>query len=404
MDNSKLQNLMDRAKIGLMNKPDSAFYTTIAFSLKFRWNDNIPTARTDGIYMEWNPAFFESLTPDERIGVMVHEASHVAFDHMGRLNIGKTRCPDLYNKAADHVINLMIEARGFKLPSWALHDQRFVNMSTEQVYEILEAEANNGKPQPQNKMPDISFAPFDGEGAGDGQKGDGAGGNNPGQGSGGMTPEQRDKHIQGMIVRAVMASKMAGDKPGSIPGEVELFLDQLLNPKLPWQTLLRRFFTEFSKNDHSWKKPNRRFFPQFHLPSLYSINLQDMTFYVDISGSVEDFQFKLFVSEIAGVLKMLKPKKITIVQFDTKIQHEDTVTNLQELSKVKFHGRGGTHIECILKHMEDNKNSVSLVFTDGHFYWPRERFKGKILWLINDNEGWPPKFGQAIYFSTRDYQ
>ena len=404
MQTNDIQTALDRAKIGLMQKPDSAFFTTVAFSLKHRWNENIPTARTDGIYMEWNPTFFMGLPPEQRVGVMVHEACHVAYDHMGRLNMGKTRCPDLYNKAADHVINLMIEARGFKLPSFRLADPRFKDMSTEQVYEILEKEASQGKPQPQQQMPDIAYSPIDGDGSGQGDKGDGQQGNDPSQSSGGMTPDQLKQHIQGIIVRAAMASKMAGEKPGSVPGEVELFLDKLLNPKLPWQTLLRRFFTEFSKNDYSWKRPNRRFFPTHHLPSLYSINLQDMTFYVDISASVEDFQFKLFVSEIAGVLKMLKPKKITIVQFDTKIHHVDTVTNLQELSKVKFHGRGGTHIECILKHMEDNKNSVSLVFTDGHFRWPRDRFTGKILWLINDNEGWPPKFGQAIYFSTRDYQ
>lgn len=399
MQMNEIQTALDRTKIGLIQTPASAFFTTIAFSLKHRWNESIPTARTDGVYMEWNPDFFMKLPPDQRIGVMVHEACHVAYDHMGRLNTGKQRCPDIFNKAADHVINLMLLARGFKLPSFALKDDRFRDMSTEQVYDILEAEAANGNPQPQQQMPDLVYSPIDGNGQGKGQDGNGEQSSGPG-----MTQAELQQHIKSMVIRAVMASKMAGEKPGSVPGEVEMFLDQLLNPKLPWQTLLRRYFTEFSKNDYSWKRPNRRFFPQFHLPSLHSITLQDMTFYVDISGSVEDFQFKLFVSEIAGVLKMLKPKKITIVQFDTKIHHVDSVKNLDELSRIKFHGRGGTHIECILKHMEENKNQLSLVFTDGHFGWPRNGFKNKILWLINDNEGWLPRFGNAIHFSTRDYK
>lgn len=397
MQMNDLQLALDRAKIALIQTPESAFFTTIVFSLKQRWNDKISTACTDGVYMEWNPEFFMSLPPEQRVGVMVHEGCHVAYDHMGRLNLGKQRCPDIWNRAADHVINLMIEARGFKLPSFRLADARFKDMSTEQVYDILEKEAANGKPMPQQKMPDLVYVPMDGPGT------DGQGGDKDGEGSG-MSAAERDARVRAIIIRAAMASKMAGEKPGTVPGEVELFLDNLLNPKLPWQTLLRRYFTEFSKNDYSWKRPNRRFFPAHYLPSLHSINLQDMTFYVDISGSVEDFQFKLFISEIAGVLKMLKPKKITIVQFDTKIHHVNSVTNMQELSKIHFHGRGGTHIECILKHMEDNKNSLSLVFTDGHFSWPRDRFPHKILWLINDNERFKPHYGNAIHFSTKEYQ
>lgn len=392
MSKHDLQNALDRTKIALIQSPNAAFICTIVFSLKHIWDDTQPTAYVDGVHMGWNPDFFMKMPPDERLGVMCHEGWHIAYDHIGRINVGKQRDPDRWNRAADHVINLMLLAAGFKLPAIRLADDRFKGKSTEEVYNILEAEEQN---QPSMKVPGgMSDLVIKDPGASSSKdKGPGTG----------MTESQLQQHIQNIIIRAAVQSRMAGDKPGTIPGEVQLYLDNLLNPKLPWQTLLRRFFTEFSKNDYSWKRPNRRFFPTHHLPSLYSITLQDMTFYVDISGSVEDFQFKIFVSEIASVLRHLKPKKITIVQFDTRIHHEDTVTSLQELSKVEFHGRGGTHIECILRHMEANKNSLSIVFTDGHFHWPRDSFRHKILWMINDNERFKPRYGNAIHFSTKEY-
>lgn len=391
MNLNDLQLALDRAKIALIREKNSAFFATIAFSLKHIWDDTQPTAYVDGVHMGWNPDFFMKMPEEQRLGVMVHEACHVAYDHMGRVNVGKNRDKERWNRAADHVINLDLLARGFKLPSFRLADDRFKGMSTEQVYDILEAEEQN---QPSTPVPggmsDLRTPSGD---DGDGEVG-----------STGMTKDQLQRHVQDIIIRASIQSKMAGDQPGSIPGEIQLYLDNLLNPKLPWQTLLRRYFTEFSKNDYSWKRPNRRFFPDHHLPSLFSINLQDMTFYVDISGSVEDFQFKIFVSEIAGVLKHLKPKKVTIVQFDTCIHHVDVVTSLHELSKIEFHGRGGTHIECILDHMEANKNSLSIVFTDGWFAWPRDTFRHRILWMINDNNKFVPRYGNAIHFSTKEYK
>ena len=387
MNMNELQNALDRAKIGLMQCRNSAFFTTIAFSLKHIWDDTQPTAYVDGVHMGWNPDFFLKLTSDERIGVMVHEACHVAYDHIGRLNAGMVRCPDIFNQAADHVINLMLLAKGFKLPSFRLADQRFVDMSTEQVYDILQAEAAQGKPMPQLPMADLRT----------GKPGD------PDNQTG-MDADQLAKHVKGMILQAALASKMAGDAPGSIPGDIELLLEEILNPVLPWTTILRRYMTEFNKNDYSWRKPNRRFFPNHYLPSLYSNSLQDLTFYVDISCSVMDYQFQMFVNEIAGVLKHLKPKFVTIVQFDTRIQHIDKVSNLQELKAIQFTGRGGTSIHEILDHMEANKNSLSLVFTDGGFHFPRTEFKQRIIWLINDNPKWVPVFGDAIHFSTKEYK
>lgn len=367
---AEVTQALNKAKVALMSKTDSAFFTTILFSLKFKWDDTHRTAYTDGITIGFNPQFFMSMQPDERVGVLIHEAMHVAYLHMTRLG---SRDKDIFNQAADHVINLQLLDRGFKLPSMRLADPDFKGMGTEAVYELLK---QNQSKQQQNYMPDLV--------------------------EGGMpTEEEMESHVQDILVRAAIQSKMQGDKPGTIPGDIELFLDKLLNPKLPWNRILQKYLNTFAKSDYSWKKPNRRFMPDYYLPSLHNEALVELAYFVDTSGSVEDHQFKIMVSEIAGVFKMLKPKSIVLGQFDTSIKSVEKINSLQELAKCKFTGRGGTYIQPVLEWATKNKPQLLLIFTDGGFSMPKEHYKGNVVWLINDNPSWTAPYGKVIHYSTK---
>ena len=217
----EIQKAYDKAKIGLMAKPDTTFFTTIVFSLKLIWDSCIPAAATDGSSIRMNPDFFMSLLPDERIFLIVHEAMHVALLHMLRLADREHR---KWNKACDHYINLMLIERGFKMPQNGLADSKYKGLSSDEIYALL--------PDP---PPDDSFtldlepniAPVD----------------------------SITQDIQDILIRAAMQSKMHGDAPGSIPGDIEIFLNKLLNPKLPWQRILQKYIQNLSKHDYSWRKP-----------------------------------------------------------------------------------------------------------------------------------------------------
>jgi predicted metal-dependent peptidase len=128
----------------------------------------------------------------------------------------------------------------------------------------------------------------------------------------------------------------------------------------------------------------------------------DLVIAVDISGSVSDADFKRFVSEIAGIFKMMKPKKITLIQFDTRIQHTDEIHNLVELSKIKFNGRGGTNIEPVMDWAEKHKPQMLMFFTDGGFRFYRQATKIKTLWLIHDNPKWTAAFGKVIHYKMKE--
>lgn len=361
---------LSKAKIQLMGRENSVFFATICFSLKYQWDLTIPTAAVDGITMWINPEFFLGLSPEERLFVLVHECMHVALLHTLRL---MARIHRKFNEAADHVINLMLLERGFKMPDWVLKDPQYKGMSTEQVYDLLPDPDPNKKPQMGD---DIRQSPGD--------------------------AEKVQQQIEDILVRASIQSKMAEDKPGTIPGEIEVFLNRLLNPKLPWNKILQKYLHSFAKNDYTWRKPNRRFFPGHHLPSLYSESLMNIAVAVDISASVTDDQFLRFVTETHSILRMMKPEKITLIQFDTEIKSTHEIRSVQELMQVKFTGRGGTQINPVLEWANDHKPQLLLVFTDGGFYFYTLETKVKTLWLIHDNLQFNAPFGKTIHYSMKD--
>ena len=98
-------------------------------------NERCQTMATDGINIYWNDEFVKSITDDEIQSVLVHEASHVIWEHP--LRKGK-RIHELWNIATDYVINSWIAYDlGMVLPEGGLLDRKYHRQSAEQVYRTL---------------------------------------------------------------------------------------------------------------------------------------------------------------------------------------------------------------------------------------------------------------------------
>lgn len=359
---------LDRAKIDLMRSPDSAFFATLAFSLHHQFNETIPTARTDGSTVEYSPTFFMSLDREERMFLVLHEAMHCALLHIERAkHFDKSR----YNIAADHVINLMLIERGFKMPACGIADPQYSNMSTEEVYRLL-PEASKDK---------------------DGGLGDDLG-------EPAVSSEKLTREIEDILVRAQIQSEIAKNTPGSIPGEIQIFLNKLLRPKLPWNRILAKYLHAFNRNDYTFARPNRRFLPAHYLPSLFSQNLTDLAVAVDTSGSVSDEDFRRFISETHSILRMMQPEKISFLQFDTELKSVDEVKSVKELMSVRFSGRGGTDPTAVFEWANCNKPKFMLIFTDGEFCFPEVPCNTPIVWLIHANPNWTAPLGKTIHYET----
>lgn len=359
-----IQKAFDKAKITLMSSKDSVFFTTICFSLKHEFTDKVPTAGTDGRSIFINPTFFMGLNTAEQVFLLLHETLHVAYMHVEATRRG-TRDFKKWNVAADYVINEQLVSRNYKMPKNGLYNPAYKDMAVEEVFDLLPE-------PPQDFQPDIVESSDE-----DGKL---------------------QAEIQDILVAASLQSKMGNDSPGAIPGEIQIALTKLLDPKLPWQSILRKYLFAYNRNDYTYKKPNRRFFPEHYLPSMHSQNLMDLTIAIDTSGSVSDEQFTGFISEIASIFKMMNPEKITVIQFDYGIQAIDKVRSLRELQKVKFTGRGGTCLKEVFDWTTANNPRLLMVFTDGDFYDPGNAPNTDLIWLIHNNKGFTFPKGKVIHY------
>ena len=91
------------------------------------------TMATDGNNLYYAVDFVQSLSDDELVGIIVHEAMHVALLHMLRLG---NRDFDTANRAMDYAINPTIDQK-YKLPDGGCNDPKYAGMTYEDIYDDL---------------------------------------------------------------------------------------------------------------------------------------------------------------------------------------------------------------------------------------------------------------------------
>ena len=388
---------LSRAKIKLMLKKDVAFFATLILQTPVYWvtADEVNTAATNGINLYINPDFFLGLEPEERLFLILHEIMHNVYNHNTRRGF---RDAITWNEAADYVINDELIQRNFKMPAGGLHNVDYRDMSADEVYEILMDRKNKGGHNQPSPWPDLKEP-----------QANGSGNQSPTGGSGSQassmtqpTAEEIEEHNKNLLTQAIQASQMAGDKAGTVPGSLQRELDDLLYPKLPWDVILQKFLFSLSKDDYSWRKPNRRFISQgIILPSLYSEGIGKIDFAIDTSGSVSREDFNRFISEIGYVFQRFNPKEIGIMQFDSILQSNDKVVSMQDFMKLGFKGGGGTQIEPVLEAYKESSAKALIILTDGYLYHGEELDPKKpVVWCVYNNPRFVTNFGTVIHFDN----
>lgn len=389
------QELLDAAVLGLFRKPASAkkpspsvFLTTLYSDLEIVWESNDPdlvTAATNGIKLWINPAFFKTLSPLMRVTLLAHELWHIAYLHMERV---AGRDFKRWNEACDHAINLTLKEYGYTFDIPHLADTRFVGMSAEQIYEILMQEN-----QPINLPFGGDITPLQNDGDSESE----------GSGLGAPLTDKQIQQVTSSIVRAVTMSRMGGDQPGSLPSSLETKIDRLLNPKLPWFRLLRRWFQQLGEMHFSLRMPNRRHHPRgMYLPGIVPDNegLEHIMWAADSSGSVDDEQLKIINSEISGVQKTYNPEKMTVVAFDTQVHTILTYEKDEKVPPLSFQGRGGTDLEDLFAYAKKVKPTALVVFSDLFVRIPPNPGI-PILWICLDNPGAVVPYGTLLHMKSR---
>lgn len=362
---------LDQAKINLLTTKNSAFISTILFSLKVEFSNDVSTACVDGYTLLINPRFFESLPLKQCVFLLAHEAWHVALNHIARAS----KIPDInfkiFNIAADYVINLMLVNNGFAFIEGGYLDTQYANMSTEQVYEKLLKNPNSVKSKPE--LIDIIVHED--------------------------KLDQLDKHIEGIVCKAAVQAQISKEY-GFLPLDVQRLYDSIVNPKLDWFTLLQNYMSAFDKQDYSYKRPSRRYIGEdIYMPTLYSEAIESIEVFFDTSGSITQEDFLKQLSEVVSIKEKLNPQKLTITCFDHVLKESQVYLQDDSIYDCKFTGGGGTNIKPVFERIANVQPVITIIFTDGYFklHIP-ENIHTTILWVIVNNPKFQYSIGDIIHY------
>ena len=397
MINPNYHREISTTKMKLLQYKSLGFFAYLMFNLKILPDEKIETIKTNGVDIFINPDWFLSLTPDLRVYSLMHVTMHIALQHPSRM---RGRDAKLWQSASDYVVNQALADYNIQLPQGSLIDRQYKDKTTEKIYELLLEKQKNGEKDPEPDHDDLMPPPIAPPSPQDGDsKNDKGEGDSQGQESSFESQQDFDNKIEDLLNQSKVQAKMDdGFNPDGLPEEMKRMLAEMEKPKLAWNIILQRFLNEVAKNNYNFLKPNRRFFPQYYLPSLHSEGLSRVDFIIDTSGSIGNKEFAQFLSEVDKVLKQFKPEEIGVSQFDHKYRGTEIVTSATDIRKLKIRGGGGTRIEETLEAVGKMPTKCIVIFTDGYMNLNLVKPKMPVVWAIYDNDNFEPPFGKAIHF------
>jgi len=388
-------------------------------------DESIPTACTNGRDCKFGRAFVDKITDAELRFVVLHEEYHKLYRHLVTWRYLWKIDAMLSNMAMDYVINLKIvdenqpDHNGVRFaepPEGVLLDERFRNMDTAQVFDILQAEQPPGR--------------GDGKGSGDNESGEGDGqssgagqgdddGDGDGDGGGGTGFDEHDwegaeslseeetKDLERDIDEAIRQGALTAGKAG---GGGNRGFDDLLKVQVDWREVLREFVSNTCVgNDYAtYARPNRRLLSQgVYMPSGISETIEELVLALDTSGSIGQREITVMLTEAASILETVKPNKVRVLYWGSDVVR-DEVYEMHELDQMiastKPVDGGGTDVRCVTEYMRENQISPSavVVLTDGYLYGGWGTWTCPVLWTILDNENANPDVGKRVHIKARD--
>ena len=367
---------LDTAKFSLYeSKEEGAFLGALMCNMEISWDSSIKTAQTDGLSMQINPDWFLALPEPTRSTILQHELWHVGHLHPLRAEGLQHR---RFNKAADYAINLQLQDDGCSFDGVKpLLDGKYRGMSAEEIYDTLPDEPDGSQPQ-----------------------GGGCWSNDPTDMDMGKDPSPEDVTE---LVSVVHAAVIAQQKTGYSSAEVDAISERIKvmnKPKVNWLAEVRQFFQDKARAGLDYTRKNRRY-KHVILPARGKRGrLIELAYFMDVSGSVNTAMSEQMMSEISYIWGVLKPKKLHIIQFDTRIRKVETWTEGRPVSEIEIVGRGGTSLEPVAKWLEKNPIAGAVIMTD--LECPQMRIvKGvPILWLCINNPSATVQQGKLIHIEV----
>ena len=336
-----------------------------------RDSDTGPAATTAGETILYGPPF-ESLPRHEQAGLCAHHILHVALRHPARLAEMSLRqpegfAPDLWNLAADAIVNEAVLAAGHVLPRPAVTLAALVQTGTaatladwdvERLYLHLAGSAE-GRGRAEGVIRQMAFTADVTPEAGATDSDDSA------------------AAWRGHVVRAMEAGRMAGRGLGLIGHR----LADLPRPEVPWEVVLRSLVTRAVTAGAApdWRRPARSWIaadsaaratgapgPAFLPGTSRRLQIARIGIGLDTSSSIDDLRWRMFCAEISGIARRTCAE-IIVIPFDESPEPPlrfGPGEGLSRLARMETRRGGGTDFRPLLQQAQTLALSVLVILTD----------------------------------------
>ena len=358
-------NLTQAVKKILITNP---FYGFVMMSLNRYYDDSCDTAcvRVSGINYELvvNKKYWDSISEDNQLATLMHELLHICFFHL----IMMDDFPNAYkrNIAADLEVNSYIdklkEGDDFlRVEQYGFPPRKGIKWYYENLNNTPNKQEGLEQKEKSNSSKHNSWKVL--EGIDDSQKT--------------LIRNQFDYVLKNAAEQTIKSQ-------GSLPGELEVYIKNLLNPKPPvfnWKKYLRRLLgtaeTYYLKPTR--KRPSKRF-P--NAMGLKHKHFQNLLVAIDTSGSVKKKELAEFFVEINNISRA--GADIDVLECDTQVARVYPFRRWDGNAK----GRGGTDFTPIFDYYNTKHNkeySALIIFTDGRACTNDLKASKPIIWVITSD-------------------
>ena len=358
------------------------YLASILFSLKLVETENVVTlAVDDGWRMYFNPKFVIQHDVDALATFVLHEAMHCVFQHGPRftaLNQPYVLHPN-WNIAGDLGINAALDEAN--MPWGNFEPVRFIQMMdlkidqkmpTEQIYFAIKKYVEEN--------PDKATLVED---CGSVSGGEARSYELPRQDSdnSAIKKDQQDV-LRDQVAQAI--SEYIKQYPGTVPGNLIRWAEELLNPKVNWRKELAGSFraslsTVTGRKDYLYTRPSRRQgamrqgVAELILPAMRKPTPPAVAVIVDTSGSISKTDITSFLSEVDGIARANGiAHGLYVIPCDAAAGPIQKIKTRSSLEHLQLPGGGGTDLS---KGIEASYTinpipKILIVLTDGYTPWP----------------------------------
>jgi predicted metal-dependent peptidase len=367
---------------------DSPYFGTLASRLALDISDDIPGFLSDGLKLEYNPAYVERLDGGECEFMLANGAMHAALVYERRQ---QGRMGWLWQLATDHAINAMLVENGFALPPRVNYEPRFEGMYAEAIYAQLKDEIENEEysdderndtgydENNRKKHDELKNAESDRE---------------PDRNRSQMKAENTvDESLFDHFEKAVR--EMAQTR-GDLPLGLERFFIPTPVATVDWRSELSHALNRHLRSDYRMMPPSKKLlYERIYLPSPTSETL-DLVIAIDSSGSVDETLLGVFIAETESLLETFADYRIELLVSDAKVQsHRQFYPGEPVAFTLK--GGGGTDFRPVFEWIERHTPMAPLLlyFTDLDGRFPDAPPPIDTVWITPESAGQAP-FGRTI--------